>query len=120
TTACALTTVATAAYPNHHAATGWFTHLPEFGTTAVTLPFLDRFSHRPLTESGLGIGDMIDAPPVLSRFTHEALTLSPESVSGSLYNRFGRGGTAGAGYRTTQEAIDRIIEPVTRASGPTY
>src|SRR2546423_9858857 len=39
TTACALTAIATAQHANRHSVTGWFTHLPEFGLTAVTLPF---------------------------------------------------------------------------------
>src|SRR5689334_10692544 len=53
TTAAALTTVATAEWPNQHAVTGWWTHLPEFGCTATILPFVDRFTHRPLTERGM-------------------------------------------------------------------
>ena len=53
TTACALTTVATADYPNRHGVTGWFTHLPEHNVTAMTLPFAERFSGKPLAERGI-------------------------------------------------------------------
>src|SRR5437762_10614090 len=44
TTACALTSVATADYPARHGVTGWFTYLPEFGLTATMLPFAERFT----------------------------------------------------------------------------
>jgi predicted AlkP superfamily pyrophosphatase or phosphodiesterase len=61
TTACALTSVATADYPNHHGITGWFTHLPELDATIIPLPFIERFSRQPLTERGLRPEDVIAA-----------------------------------------------------------
>jgi hypothetical protein len=120
TTACALTAIATAGYANQHAITGWFTHLPEHDATAITLPFLDRFTHRPLAERGLQPRDVIGLPPILPQLTHRPLSLSPAALVGTSYNQFVRGGTPGAGYHTTAEVIDQIIAHVTDTDGPTY
>jgi hypothetical protein len=54
TTACALTSVATADYPNRHGVTGWFTHLPELEITILPLPFIERFKRQPLTIAAFG------------------------------------------------------------------
>src|SRR5438093_1056773 len=75
---------------------------------------------RPLTERGLKIEDVVALPPVLPRLKHHALTISPEPVSDTSYNRFTRGGTDGAGHRSAAEAIDRIIAHVNGPHAQTY
>src|SRR5260221_3879085 len=77
TTACALTTVATAAYPNQHGVSGWVTHLPDRRLTIATLPFVERFSGEPLARRGIRGGDVGPLPPVLPRVTYGTLVLSP-------------------------------------------
>lgn len=120
TTACALTTVATASFPNQHGVCGWFTYLPELLTTAVVLPFKERFSGQPLVERGIRPQDVLRLPPILPRMAHRALTVTPSNIANTTYNFFCRGGTAGVGYDTIPRAIDRIIEEVRSANGPTY
>jgi hypothetical protein len=120
TTACALTTIATANYPNRHGVSGWFTHLPEFGLTAVTLPFLERFSHQPLTERGIGVEDVFPLPAVHPRLTHDPLTLTPSYIANTTYNVYSRGATAGLGYTTLPDAVDKVVAHVTSGGGPTY
>jgi hypothetical protein len=56
TTACALTSIATAEYANCHGVTGWFTYLPEYELTATMLPFYERFTHLPLSHSAAASG----------------------------------------------------------------
>lgn len=120
TTACALTTVATASFPNRHGIAGWFTYLPELLTTATVLPFKERFTGQPLVERGIRPQDVLRVPPILPRMTHRALTVTPSNISNTTYNYFCRGGTAGIGYDTIPHAVDRIIEEVRGATGPTY
>lgn len=120
TTACALTTVATAAFPNRHGIAGWFTYLPELLTTAVVLPFKERFTGQPLVERGIRPQDVLRLAPILPRMTHRALTVTPSNIANTTYNYFCRGGTAGVGYDTIPHAVNRIIEDVRGAKGPTY
>lgn len=120
TTACALTTVCTAAFPNRHGVAGWFTYLPDHHLTATLLPFRDRATNEPLVERGLRPQDVIPLPPILPRMSHRALTVTPSNITNTTFNYFCRGGTAGVGYDTIPHAIDRIIEEVRSAAGPTY
>ena len=120
TTACALTTVATANYPNRHGVSGWFTHLPELGLTAITLPFLERFSHQPLTERGINVSDVFPLPAVHPRLSHAPLALTPSYIANTTYNVYSRGGTPGLGYTSLSDAVDKCVTHVTSADGPTY
>lgn len=120
TTACALTTVATAEYPNRHGVAGWFTYLPEFDLTAVVLPFKDRVTDQPLVQRGIKPGDVVRLSPVCGRMTHRPLTVSPSNISNTTYNYFCRAGTRGVGYETIGGAVDRIIQELQTTSGPTY
>jgi len=120
TTACALTTVATGGYPNRHAITGWFTHMPDVGLTATTLPFYERFTKQPLIHRGIAVQDVIGLPPLIPRMTRQALSVGPAEICDTTYNLWSRGGAPGAGYEQIPEAIDRVIEHVLQARGPTY
>ncbi|MGB7156590.1 MAG: alkaline phosphatase family protein [Tepidisphaeraceae bacterium] len=120
TTACALTSIATADYPNHHGVTGWFTHLPELDITIIPLPFVERFNKRPLTERGLRPEDVFPLRAIESRMTHQSLTLLPAPITDTSYARYSRGHTRGLGYRSVAHAVDEIIAHVNAADGPTY
>src|SRR3954451_19604593 len=67
TTACALTSIATAEYPNQHGVTGWFTYLPEFELTATVLPFHERFSHAPLVARGISVQQVLHLDPICGK-----------------------------------------------------
>jgi hypothetical protein len=117
TTACALTSVATADYPARHGVTGWFTELPEFGLTAMMLPFAERFTKSPLR---LKIEQVLPVAPFASRMRREALTLLPTPIAHTLFATWSRGNGPGAGYNSIGHGIDQVIERVTSARAPTY
>ncbi|MEA2735373.1 MAG: hypothetical protein QOE14_1824 [Humisphaera sp.] len=112
TTACALTSIATADWPNRHGVTGWFTHLPEHELTSMILPFAERFSGTPLTKRGIKAEDVLPLPPILPQFTHRPLTLSPSYIANTTYNLYCRGGTPGLGYTSIENAVDQAIHRV--------
>ena len=120
TTACALTSVATASYPNQHGVTGWFTHLPELDITILPLPFVERFSKQWLTERGLRPEDVFPLRAMDSRMSHEPLTLLPAPITDTSYARYSRGHTRGLGYTSIGHAVDEIIARVHTAKGQTY
>lgn len=120
TTACALTTIATAEYPARHGVAGWFTHLPDRGMTITTLPFTERLTQRPLAERQISPPDVFPLPPICPRMTHAPLTLAPPYIVNTPYNLWSRGGTAGAGYTSMPQAIDQILTRVKAAERPSY
>jgi len=120
TTACALTSIATAQYANRHGISGWFTHLPEFGVTATVLPFIDRFTGEPLGARGITPETLLKTRPILPRMTRRALTIVPSYIANTTYNTFARGGTEGRSYHAIPQAIEEIILHVRAANEPTY
>lgn len=120
TTASALTSVATADWPGHHGATGWFTHLPEFDVTCVMLPFIDRFTHEPLSQRGIHIEEVLPVAAFYPRMTRRSLTLMPHKISQTIYARYSRGGTDAFGYHSISESIEHTIHHVREAPEPTY
>jgi hypothetical protein len=120
TTACALSSVATAQYPNRHGTAGWFTHVPELGRTITSLPFNDRFTGEPLIGKGIAVEQVLLQPPIYQRLTHRALTIVPAMIASTAFNTFMRAGTTSAGYYSIAHAIDRIVAHVTQSAVPTY
>jgi hypothetical protein len=120
TTACALTTVATAEYANCHGVTGWFTYLPELELTATMLPFHDRFTHIPLGARGIKVADVLQLPPICGKMKRDVLTVVPAFIRDTPYNNFARAGTRGVGYLSFRHAFDEVITHIVAATGPTY
>jgi hypothetical protein len=120
TTACALTSVATAAYPNQHGVTGWFTHLPELNMTIIPLPFVERFTKQWLTERGVRPEDVFPLRAIESRMSHQPLTLLPAPIMDTSFARYSRGHTRGLGYRSVGHAVDEIIAHINAAAKDTY
>ncbi|HEV8293032.1 MAG TPA: alkaline phosphatase family protein [Tepidisphaeraceae bacterium] len=119
TTAAALTTVTTGMYASQHGVTGWFTYLPQYGLTAMMLPFSERGTNQPLVSRGIRPQDILP-PPLLPRMTHRPLTLVPTYIANTPYNIYSRGETSGQGYEKLPDAIDHVIAAVITAKTPAY
>ncbi len=120
TTACALTSIATGTWPSQHAVTGWFTHLPERGLTATTLPMIERFQGRPLSELGVGIDDVLPVGAFHRELTRRVLTLLPTPIFDTVYARYSRGGTAGSPYSSLADAAQQVVTFVGASAAPSY
>jgi hypothetical protein len=120
TTACALTSLATAEHPNRHGVTGWFTHLPNLNLTATVLPFTERFTGQLLTQRGIRVEDVLPLPVLVPRIPRRTLTVVPAPLANTAYNTYSRGGTPGYGYHSIQGAIDALIAHVNAEAAPSY
>ncbi len=120
TTACALTCVATAAYPNRHSVTGWFSYLPDRDISIANLPFVERFTGEPLIHRDIRPEMIFPITSLYPRMTHTPLTLTPSYITSTPYNIYARGGTTGVGYHSIHEAVDLIAQHIADADGQTY
>ncbi len=126
TTATSLTTLATAAWPAQHAIPGWFTHLPDRGITATILPFVERFSTRPLEALGVRVGDAFPHPSAMARYGRAVRMYHPAAIVDSVYTRYQRGDSTdghertGVGYTSLTEAVDAVVQGVREAQAPTF
>jgi Type I phosphodiesterase / nucleotide pyrophosphatase len=120
TTATALTSLATGLWPAQHAIPGWWTYLPEHRLTSTILPFVERFTERPLTESGLDPASVYLAPSLATSFARDTCSFLPEQIAASAYTQYVTGGGKVVPYQHIAITIDRIIQRVRAAGAPTY
>jgi hypothetical protein len=119
-TAPALTSLATGAWPAEHAVPGWWTHLPAAGLTATILPFAERFTERPLGEFGVEPSAAFATPPLPARFARRCLWVSPSNISASTYSRYSSADAARYGYRSLGSAVRAVLQGIDLATDPTY
>lgn len=120
TTAAALSSIGTGAYPSEHGIPGWFVWLEEHGVTATVLPFTERFSGRDLAGWGVGAGDVFSVASHLPRFTHTPCSFTRREYVGSVYTEWVTGGTEHRGYEAPEEGAALVAERVLSATGPSY
>lgn len=115
TTAVALTSLATAAWPAVHGIVGHWMQFPGTGPVTV-LAGTTRSDGRPLTDAG---GRLYLRPSLAGEVTRQSLALMPAGIAGSAYSAYATADPR-FGYRSLNEAVDLAIEFIEAATGPTY
>ena len=110
TTAAALASLATADYPSRHALTGWFVRLPDYGLTATVLPFVERFSEKPLADFGVAPSGVFRLDSLLPRAAHSPCTITLREIADSVCTRYLSGGTSALGCEGPGEAFALALE----------
>jgi hypothetical protein len=120
TTAVALTSLGTGVYPAEHSILGWWTWLEKFNLIAEVLPFVERFTKKPLPDFGVRSEDIFIAPSLLPRFGHKPLVVTRSFICNSVYSRYWSGGADSAGYERISEGVDIVLQRVAAAEQPSY
>lgn len=118
TTAVALTSLYTAAWPAAHGVTGHWMQLPRTGAITL-LPYTTRTDRRPLAAAGVEQHEVFPLPSLLGRVPRETLLLLPSAITGSGTSEYMAGGAATRGYRSLAEACDIAAAFSAEAVGPT-
>lgn len=119
-TAPALPSLATGAWPGMHGATGWWTYIPKIGRTVTLLPFVDRIDEAAAETHGLTADDAFPLTPVLATATRHVVSVMPKWIAGSTYSRYTAAAHPVDAYGTPAEAMDIVAARVGSAKGPTY
>ncbi|MEK7692620.1 MAG: alkaline phosphatase family protein [Chloroflexota bacterium] len=119
-TAPAITSIATGRWPAAHAVPGWFTYLPDHNLIATILPFIERFSKRPLAELGVTPEQALPVPSWLPRFKHEPLCYMPAFITGSTYSNYFSDGEPQVPYEHLSAAAEAIVARIAASRAPTY
>ena len=109
TTACAMTTAATGAWPAQHGIPGWWAYLEEHDLSATVLPFLERHSGRGLRRCGVQAGHLWPYP---SRFAEADRSMEmrvPLKYLPSTFSRYLSGNCRTRGYLSLRGAQRRIL-----------
>jgi hypothetical protein len=120
TTAAALASLATGRWPAEHAAVAWWTHLPEAGLTATIMPFVERYSGRPLQEFGVTPESVFPHGSRLAVYSRDVRSFLPANIASGAFSSFASGGTPIDGYTTFAEGVDMVVRRIEAARGPTY
>jgi hypothetical protein len=120
TTAVALTSLATGAWPCQHGVTGQWTYLPELRNAGALLPFTTRTGGRSLRALGITPEQAFPLPSVLRALARDCLALLPASIADGVFSAYCCGGQRRQGYTQLAEAIDVAIGRVRTAERPTY
>ncbi len=119
-TAPAVTSIATGCWPAEHGVPGWFTYLPDNDLIAAILPFIERFSKRPLGELGVTTDTAFPKDSWLPRFEYDTLCYNPAHLVGSVYSNYLSGGALQQPYEHLSAAVDQIAARIKSAAAPTY
>ena len=119
-TAPALTSLTTLEWPAQHGITGWFVYLPEWDITGTVLPYVERFSKRPLSEFGVDPHVVFRSPSRIYGSTYEARCFLPKHIASSTYTEYFAGGAATIGYDSLAGACTSVARRIQQATAPTY
>lgn len=120
TTAVALTSMATGAWPARHGILGWWTYLPSLGDSVTVLPFARRLDDAPLDDLGVAVEELFALPSMWARGTRDATCIQPARIAGSIYSSYAHGGRTCTPYGSLRQAFDAVIAHVLNSDGPTY
>ncbi len=120
TTAVALTSLATGAWPARHSITGWWSYIPSIGATVTALPFTRRIDDKALELLGVTAEDAFPVPSMWGACPRDVLCVQPSRIAGTTYSVYQTGGHAAAGYGPIREAFELTWRHVEQADGPTF
>ncbi len=120
TTAAALTTLATGHWPATHSVPGWWARLEDRGIIATTLPFVERFSGKPLRELDVAPEEVFPVPGFWDRIDRPAITIVPKPYVGSPFSTYASCGTPTTGYDDVSEAFAEVTRRLEEATSPSF
>ncbi len=119
TTAVALTSIATGAWPGEHGVAGWWTYFPERRRIIAPLLARERYTDTPIERLGLSLADLIGIDPLAPALFRTCQAFYPARIGAAPYARWSRGGTSIHTYRTVPSAGRRVRRTLRRSPGPT-
>lgn len=120
TTPAAMTTLATGKWPCQHAVVGWHTYIPAFDDVSTIIRYQRTSDEKQLTELGIAPEQVYPVPSRLGRGKRDSLLLQPDFIASSVYSSYWTGGAATQGYNNLNEAVEIILQRLSRAKRPTF
>ena len=118
TTAAALTTLATGAWPSQHGVPAWYTHLHRYDLTATILPFVERDSERKLQEFGIRPSEAFAYPSRMASIEGRLRTYHPRAISNSEFTSYQRGSAPTDPYDHLRDAAANVVSRIVEQDEP--
>ena len=118
TTAAALTTLATGAWPSQHGVPAWYTHLHRNDLTATILPFVERDSERKLQEFGIRPSEAFAYPSRMAAIGGRLRTYHPRAICDSEFTSYQRGSAPTDPYDHLRDAAETVVSRIVEQDEP--
>ena len=107
-TACVLTSLATAKYPSEHGIIGWYNYNRKFDITYLPLLFIDRKNNKSLSEYNIKSSDIFIKESKLNNLKVKTTVLYHENICNSTYSNYVANNRTA--YKSIEDAFDKIID----------
>ena len=107
-TACVLTSLATAKYPSEHGIIGWYNYNRKFDITYLPLLFIDRKNNKSLSEYNIKSSDIFIKESKLNNLKVKTNVLYHENICNSTYSNYVANNRTA--YKSIEDAFDKIID----------
>jgi len=118
TTASAITSLTTGAYPSTHSITGWWTYLPQYNLTSTVLPFVERFSGNSLSKYFIKTEEVFLLPSLFEKINYYFKSYIPLEFKGSIFSTYSSGRKETYGYSNLQEALEKLSNDLQTLNEP--
>jgi hypothetical protein len=119
-TAPALTSFATGAFPSEHGIFGWTLYVPEIKKRIRPLPFIELEIGKEVPEMAASLRQVFPLRSRLSSFEKKCISYHPKGIANSAYSRYFCGNTPDFDYIDFQDAISQIMKTISEAKVPTF
>jgi hypothetical protein len=120
TTAAALTTLASGAWPADHSITGWWTYFSEHNRTLCPLTFRERVTDTPAEKLGLSLSSLIPVQSMYPAFFRHVRSHLPARLIHGEYGNWSRGGTRIVGYQSAAQLVRRVTRAIRHSRNATF
>ena len=109
-TSSAVTSLATATWPNRHSIIGWDMYLDEVDSVATILRFERRHDGEPLSRLGVTEGQAYPVPSLFGGFAGVFFSVVPDGIANTPYSDYWGGhNTTYATYKDLTNGVDKVI-----------
>ena len=120
TTAVALTSLTTGEWPQDHAVTGWWTHLPALGSAATILSYTARSNNQDLSKRGISPEVAFPVESLWKSIPRDVRVVMPKALAGSVYSRYFSGGRKTVGYESLANGGDLAVSHALESEEKTF
>lgn len=112
-TACVLTSIASANYPSIHGVFGWWQYLKEKNINFCTLPFVERKTGIKLSDKGIDVKDVFGDKSAISTLKYKINVCMPRELIGSEFSKWFYGKTADThGFYSIKEGFLNLSKKI--------
>ena len=119
-TACVVTSLMSASYPNNHGIYGWWDYNKKHNLNYYPLLYKERKTGIPLEEKGIDMSDIYKFEPVLSKFNCRVNIFENREIVNSTYSKVIFKNLNRYGFYSIKDAFNSVKKRINGYNGKTF